>query len=331
MLQNFFKSPFGFFLYLAIINGLFLNPFFNILVKKGCSLWFVIPFFAASHILATVLFMIFLFKSSLSKHFKLLVAFYSMMGALIWSLFYWVYKMSGSSYLANPKAILFLPEKDILSILAMKTLYVIFLFGTVYVLMTVGNAISIWVLEANKEKIDAAISQWFKLLGIASFVLLITLGLERHFFNPLIDYYYPTIPFDYDKKLDDDGTTPLIAAINQSKYELVNDLLELNVVDINLQTNYGMSALMLAVIENKLDMTRLLLKYKANPDLISSNGHTALLIAVVKGNSEIVQELLAHAANPNIQDCNKKTSLFYAEKMGHTEIVKLLIKHGAHL
>src|SRR5262249_37004273 len=62
----------------------------------------------------------------------------------------------------------------------------------------------------------------------------------------------------------------------------------------------------------------------------NSYGATALSFAADKGHLEVVKLLLKHKANPNVKDTfYKATPLFWAVYRGHTDIAKALLDGGA--
>ena len=75
----------------------------------------------------------------------------------------------------------------------------------------------------------------------------------------------------------------------------------------------GWTALMLACKGGHLEVVKLVLKAKANPDhQMEAKGITALIIAVQKGFSDIVQQLLEYGADPNIGDRRGSTAIHSA-------------------
>lgn len=75
-----------------------------------------------------------------------------------------------------------------------------------------------------------------------------------------------------------------------------------------------------------------LLKYGANPNVMSDNGDPALWLAASTGEIEAVQALIAHRAAIDYPNRTQGTSpLAIAAHMGELEVVKLLVNAGAKL
>ncbi len=92
----------------------------------------------------------------------------------------------------------------------------------------------------------------------------------------------------------------------------------------------GQSALIAAVSHNSLDIAKLLLDHKANPNLPDGSGWTPLIYgAYFGGSAELLTELLNHGADINARNDRGVTALFLASAAGHEEQVKFLLSHGA--
>jgi ankyrin len=78
----------------------------------------------------------------------------------------------------------------------------------------------------------------------------------------------------------------------------------------------GMSPLLFAAREGRLDMARLLIESKANLNLPSANGTTPLAVAIINNHIQLARYLLAAGADPNIADeYYKRPPLFAAIEM----------------
>jgi len=99
---------------------------------------------------------------------------------------------------------------------------------------------------------------------------------------------------------------------------------KLNSVNWNLET-----PLMHSVKHNQIEMTKLLLKSKADVNYQFFRGKTALKIAVKNGNTDIVRVLLDGGADIKIKNLMKRTVLMSAAKYGHIEIAEMLINKGS--
>jgi ankyrin repeat protein len=74
----------------------------------------------------------------------------------------------------------------------------------------------------------------------------------------------------------------------------------------------GMTALLFAVRDGNMPMTRLLLDSGADLQLASANDTSPLIIAILNGQTEIASYLLNRGANPNAIDAYKRGPLFAA-------------------
>ena len=110
------------------------------------------------------------------------------------------------------------------------------------------------------------------------------------------------------------GETCLFDAVRGKKYEMVELLIEKG-IDINLTNFYDDNALKTAVSmgSQNINIVRLLLESKINPNLKSIHGETPLHEAVRQGNAQLVKLLLQYKADPSIKDDNGKTAADWAE------------------
>jgi ankyrin repeat protein len=77
----------------------------------------------------------------------------------------------------------------------------------------------------------------------------------------------------------------------------------------------GVTSLMLAAREGRLDAVKVLVDAKADVNMQSGNGSTALLMAILNGNYQVAAFLLDHGANPNIADRDGKAALYALVEM----------------
>ena len=99
--------------------------------------------------------------------------------------------------------------------------------------------------------------------------------------------------------------------------------------DVDIQDDYGDTALVLAASECHIPIVKLLIDAKADVNIQDSHGYTALRYATFKGHAEIVRLLIDAKAKINIRDNKGGTALMGASFKGHAEVVKLLIDAGA--
>ncbi|XP_014208275.1 ankyrin-2-like [Copidosoma floridanum] len=99
---------------------------------------------------------------------------------------------------------------------------------------------------------------------------------------------------------------------------------------------YG-SPLHLAVRKNQINGVKVLLKHKADPNLLDVEHHTALGNAVLCGrDSEFIKLLLDYNANPNIVIYGAKCavvykSLFQSCKSGQQELIDFVLRHASEM
>jgi len=108
----------------------------------------------------------------------------------------------------------------------------------------------------------------------------------------------------------------------------------------------GMTALLFAVRDGNMPMTRLLLDSGADINLASANDTSPLIIAILNGQTEIASDLLKRGADPNAIDAYKRGPLFAAIELrnfnhekysdlptdGHDplDLIKALLAKGAN-
>ena len=101
-------------------------------------------------------------------------------------------------------------------------------------------------------------------------------------------------------------------------------------VDVNGFDRGGLTPLMQAAFNGRLETARLLLEHGAEVNVRDHlSGRTALIMAVSSGNPELVELLLAQGADVNAREQGGWTARQYAEKTGRDEIRDILVKHGA--
>ena len=127
-------------------------------------------------------------------------------------------------------------------------------------------------------------------------------------------------------ELDELGTPVLSLAVRERHVEMVRTLIkEGALVDITSKDrNY--TALMDAAQIGEVEITKLLLEHKANPNIQSKDGQTALILAVGRQDVEIIEMLLKSHSDYNIKDSMGMSSLDYANLFRNEEILKLFDK-----
>lgn len=93
----------------------------------------------------------------------------------------------------------------------------------------------------------------------------------------------------------------------------------------------GFTPLYIATGEGHLEVAKLLLEHKANPNLscpADGNG-TPLHSASAWNRVPIVELLLRHRADPEALDDDRRTAIFYAVMYGHVDVLRVLLDYGA--
>ena len=86
---------------------------------------------------------------------------------------------------------------------------------------------------------------------------------------------------------------------------------------------------MAAAMVNNTEVLRTLLDAGAKVNVTSNDGVTALMLAADEGHVNNVQLLIKASADINARDKSGKTALQYAQEKEHRVIVRLLKEHGA--
>ncbi len=113
-------------------------------------------------------------------------------------------------------------------------------------------------------------------------------------------------------------------AVHQGK---VQDILEFlnDGLDPDVQDREGNTALHLAVLQDHLELMRILLDHGAHPDTPNLRGRTPLHLAARRCNRRAVRLLLKHGAQPNLQDRDGCTPLSYAALEGCPRVLLELV------
>ncbi len=126
--------------------------------------------------------------------------------------------------------------------------------------------------------------------------------------------------------------TPLIYASKDGRLEVVKYLFSKGGNNINATDAVKDSALHLAVINNHLDVVKLLVANGADINLKDNDGYSQLAFATMgKSNYEIVKFLVREGADINSVDNRNFTPLIHAVTNGNMEIIKFLVNHDVDL
>lgn len=194
-------------------------------------------------------------------------------------------------------------------------------------------------------------------------------SLEQELHNAVIARDNPRIEYILKRGAkvnakDTDGQTPLMIAAKSGDLSIINGLLEYEAApniqdndgwtaamhavklnepkifrllgkykaDFNLINHDHLSALAMAVLDNKANAAVAMLDNQANPDLaMGAAKYNALMLAVKKGNQQLSQTLLQYRANPNAKNAGSLTPLMIAAYNNQENIVTLLLKSGAKI
>jgi ankyrin repeat protein len=128
-----------------------------------------------------------------------------------------------------------------------------------------------------------------------------------------------------------DGTTPLVAALEESFLDGATMLLKYG-ADPNLASgSEPESPLAMAIFDNKTNFIHLLLTYGGDPNHLMTNGNTVLIGAINRKTSKkLIDLLLDYGSDPNGKNREGKTPLFEAIQLSRVDIVTTLLDHGAN-
>lgn len=124
-------------------------------------------------------------------------------------------------------------------------------------------------------------------------------------------------------KTDRDGNTPLMIAVNENQYAVIDYLCKKG-ANLNVRNSKGYTALMNSVIEKKYEMTDYLCQRGANLDVRNNSGATALILATYYNHFDAAKILIKYNPDKSIRDNHGNTALDYAEQYEYTRIIALL-------
>ena len=131
---------------------------------------------------------------------------------------------------------------------------------------------------------------------------------------------------------NDDGLTALLLALERENLDVAQLLLDHN-ADVNVRDKRGNTPLHVAVSTGNghLDICRILLNRNAEVNSRNHHGSTPLLLASEHGAPELVELFLDHNADPHARDGDGDTLLHCAAIAGRIEVVQLLLERNADL
>ena len=137
---------------------------------------------------------------------------------------------------------------------------------------------------------------------------------------------------DVNDGTNSNGFTPLMMA---SQYGYIDSLLVFikSGALLNIQDQYGCSALEYACQGGRVQCVRLLIKAGASVNMVNNTyGSTCLIVAAENGHTDIVQLLIDSGAELEIADkLTGITPLLSACREGYIDTVKLLLENGANV
>lgn len=138
---------------------------------------------------------------------------------------------------------------------------------------------------------------------------------------------------DVDIKYAFSGTTlqhVVVHGRDDLKYSVARLLIQSG-SDVNAEAGVSGTALIAAITTKDLELTRLLLSNKADPNQTGGNNypHSPLHFAVRDGHSEIAAMLIEYGANIDMLDASWGSPLICAAANGREETARLLLARGA--
>lgn len=129
-------------------------------------------------------------------------------------------------------------------------------------------------------------------------------------------------------KLNDNGESPLILAVQKSNLTIAELLLAAGAkpdcADVN-----GVLPLHIAASHGDFYVGKALLDAGADINQKTSDGQTPLILAARRGKNDFAAMLIEREADVNAVDNEQHSALYYASEAGYTEIVELLLTAGA--
>lgn len=122
--------------------------------------------------------------------------------------------------------------------------------------------------------------------------------------------------------VNDEENSMLILACYHGNAEVVPYLIE-NVDNINYSNKMG-TALMAAVVKNKIEFIKKLLQKGANPNSTDTNGVTAVMYATMFKMYDVAELLIKYKANPEIKDKRGSSAIDYAIMVNDDKLMEIL-------
>lgn len=126
---------------------------------------------------------------------------------------------------------------------------------------------------------------------------------------------------------NDFGMTPVLYAVFRHQAAILSHLLSQGAT-MSVPGNQA-TPLMVAILEDQVDSTEVLLKHGAPVNQADRFGATPLMYAARAANPDLVHLLLTHQADPNVRDIEGETVLIYAVLANNEVAIRLLLEAGA--
>lgn len=122
----------------------------------------------------------------------------------------------------------------------------------------------------------------------------------------------------------------LMLAASKGYYTEVERMI-LKGADVNSESSGGVTPLVFAVYNNRLNTVKILLQLEADPNHITEKYETPLLIATRNMNFEIAETLIRYGADVNFKGAHGVAPLHFASIYGFTAIADLLLYYDAEV
>ncbi|MCF0253866.1 MAG: ankyrin repeat domain-containing protein [Duodenibacillus sp.] len=125
-----------------------------------------------------------------------------------------------------------------------------------------------------------------------------------------------------------DSDPALVRAIRMDNKRVVDVLLAARGIDVDMASDYGETALMLAAFKGDIELAKRLHAMGARID--GTQSWTPLHYAATNGHDKMVEWLLANKAQVNLQTGAGVTALYMAARKPSRKVVQQLLKAGAY-
>jgi len=117
-------------------------------------------------------------------------------------------------------------------------------------------------------------------------------------------------------------------AIDNNRPVMIQALID-HGVDLNKETNEGVTVLIYSIVNNSPDLFRLFLEHGADADIAGKQSITPLMWAIVDNRPDMVRALIEHGVDLDKIDNYGYIALTYSIFVNSPDIFQLLLDHGA--